>query len=85
MTTTHTRKLTTQWLKQHDPGLNPNEYLWDDLKIGVHQQSASNQSELEQFCKKMRQMLHSIDVKWYENYPSSLKAAIKAKGDSVKY
>ena len=55
----HTAKATLEWFKgKHlnglewpgqNPDLSPNENLWCDLKITVHQRSPSNLKELEQF------------------------------------
>ena len=66
--------------------LNPNENLWYDLNIAVHQRNLSILKELDQFCLEEQEKIPVARcAKLIETYPKRLAAVIAAKGGSTKY
>jgi hypothetical protein len=73
-----------EWPSQN-PGLNPIENLWYDLKIGVHQWNQSNLKELNKFClEEWAKIPVARCDKLIETYPQRLADVIAAKGGSTK-
>ena len=68
------------------PDLNPNENLWYDLQMAVHQRNSSNLKELEQFClEEWAKIPVARCANLIETYSKRLAALIAAKGGSTKY
>ena len=92
----HTAKATPEWVRNkkinvlewssHRPERNRIQNLRHDLKIVVHQHSACNLTELEQFySEEWANIAQSRCAKLVETYPNRLTAVIAVKSASTKY
>ncbi|KAG2461068.1 TCB1 transposase, partial [Polypterus senegalus] len=92
----HTAKISKEWLQDNSvnvlewlsqsPELNPNEHLWRDLKMAVHQRFPSNLMELEKCCKdEWAKLAKDRCAKLVASYSKNFEAGIAPKGASTKY
>ena len=91
----HTAKATLEWFKVKHLNVlewpsqspdKPNENLWYDFNIAVHQQNQSNLKELAQFClEEWTKIPVARCAKLIETHPKRLAAVTAAKGGSTKY